>query len=91
MVGRRVLSLGSLVEVLLGRGDTQKAAFSFCEDVISQKEAERLRREKAAAPRAPRGGRRGGFRGRGRNPLRPPRGEHVGRHLRAHLRPLSPV
>jgi hypothetical protein len=65
MVGRRVLSLGSFVEVLLGGKDAEKAAFSFCEDVISQKEeAERIKQGEATAPLAPRQKRRrGDFKG----------------------------
>jgi hypothetical protein len=58
VVGKRIPLLSSLVEVLLGGGKAQKAAFSFCESVISRKkEVKRLRRgEVAAPPVAPQGG-----------------------------------
>jgi hypothetical protein len=72
VVGRRVPSFSSLVEVLLEGGDAQKAAFSFCEKVLLQKEkAERIRREEVPAPPAPSQDGGGSRRG-GRNPPRPP-------------------
>jgi hypothetical protein len=53
VVGRRIPSLSSLVEVLLEGGDAQKAA-SFCEKVFLQKEkAERIRRGEVPAPPPP--------------------------------------
>jgi hypothetical protein len=54
VVGRRIPSLSSLVEVLLEGGVAQKAAFSFCEKVLLQKEkAERIRRGEAPASPPP--------------------------------------
>jgi hypothetical protein len=73
VVGRTIPSLSSLVEVLLGGGKAQKAAFSFCESVISRKEkAERIRRGEVTASLGPSQGGRGGVM---RN-----------RHLRVHCR-----
>jgi hypothetical protein len=37
VVGRTIPSLRVLVEVLLEGEEAQKAAFSFCEDIISRK------------------------------------------------------
>jgi hypothetical protein len=71
MVRGGILSPGSLVKLLLDGEEKRKAASSFCETVMSQKEeAERIRRGEVLPP----------------DHRRNPGAARMGRRLRAHLR-----